>query len=104
RGPSLKIVLREADDARDLAQEPAIDPRALVDELDLRSAAQRREEAPQPVVRRLGREELIDESRWVGHFHPRRRLPEQPLTLDLEGTQSLQQGCFERSVDGHDLT
>ena len=74
-----------------------------MDELDLRATPQRGEEAPQPIVRRLSREELVDEPDRLGHVHPGRRFPEQTLSLHFERTQGFLQRRLERPVDGHDL-
>src|SRR5204862_3434043 len=104
RRPSLKIVLGEADDPSDLPQEPAIDPRPLVYEIDGRAAPECGEEPPESIVRGLTREEPIHEVGGLGHVHPRRRLPEKALALDLERAERLLQGRLERAVDGHDLT
>ena len=99
----MQIVLGEPHDARDLAQEPAIDTRALVDDVDRGSAPQGGKQPPEPVVGRLSREELVHEPRGIGDVHPRGGFPEQTLALDFERAQRLQEGRFERSVDRHDL-
>ena len=74
-----------------------------MDELDLGSAAQRREEPPESIVCRLSREEPVDKLGRLGDVNPGRRLPEEPLAFHLERPQRLLQRRFERPVDGHDL-
>ena len=99
----MKIVFREANDARHLPQEPTIDARAFMDELDLGSAPQGGEQPPEPIVGRLTREELVNELGWLGDVDPGWRLPEQTLPFHLERAKGLLQGRLERAVDRHDL-
>src|SRR4030095_4837820 len=100
---SLQLVLGEAHDRRELAQEPTVDLRTFVHVLDRGPPTERREKTPESIVRGAGRQESIEERRGLGDLHPRWRLPQETLTLDLERAERLLHRRLERAIDGHHL-